>query len=241
MPILLPLFLILYNRYYRPGKVLVKYLFSAGNSLFPRIFYTYKPYEGCHRCSHRRDGTPSHAVFSPPIAAGQPRSPLLPETCSFPVQVSSSRPSSLDLCTPRIDSITRVSGPPRPTSGFEPPSSPLNNTLTHTTSVTSSVHRHTSPFSKPCHMHWSATSSSFSSSCNFAGKHALHQSDPPTGPHQARRLTTRHPPHTPTALPAHYTKQGSSSTMISFLYRLLHALVMDRIDSPTLNTHRKSR
>jgi hypothetical protein len=41
----------------------------------------------------------------------------LPKTTRFPV-LSSSRPSSLDLRPPRIDMSRRVSGPPRPTSGF---------------------------------------------------------------------------------------------------------------------------
>jgi hypothetical protein len=74
------------------------------------------------------------------------------------------------------------------------PTSPLSNTLTHATIVTNSLHRHTSHFAKPYHVHWSTTFSNFRSICNPAGKRAQHQSDPPTGPHQARRLTTKHTP-----------------------------------------------
>jgi hypothetical protein len=63
---------------------------------------------------------------------------LLLEASRFPI-LSSSMLSSLSLRPRKIDSIRRISGPPRTTSGA--PSSPLTNTLSYTTNVTRLLHR----------------------------------------------------------------------------------------------------
>jgi hypothetical protein len=212
-------------------KVLGKYYLFAGNSLFPRTFYTYKPYEGCHRRPHRRDGTPSHAVFLPTIAARRPRSPLVRKQATSP---SSPLLGRAHLTFVRPESTYSDAFPVLP-GQLPAQSSPLSNTLTHTTNVTSSLHRHASPFAKSCHVHWSTIFMNFSSSCNLARKRALHQSDPLTGPHKARGLTTRRAPHTPTALSAHYTKQASFSRINSFPDEVPHATFLDRISALTQN------
>jgi hypothetical protein len=121
------------------GESTSNVLIFSGNSLLARILYTYKPYKGCHRLSYRRDGTPSHVLFSPPIPARRPRSPLLPRPSRFPVLSSSKRHT-------------------------------LSNTLTHTTSVTSLLHPHTSPFATACPILKSTTCPSSISNCNHAGK-----------------------------------------------------------------------
>jgi hypothetical protein len=48
------------------------------------------------------------------------------------------------------------------------------------------------------------------------------------------------PPHTPTALLAHYTKQANFSTMPNFSYQLTCAIILDRICSPS-QTHGPKR
>jgi hypothetical protein len=120
---------------------------------------------------------------------------------------------------------------------------PTHISATHshtTTSVTNSLHRHTPPFAKTFFVHMSNPCLSFSSSCNPVGKRAIYLSDPPTGPHQARRVTTKHTPkNTPTALPSHYTKEARFSTITSLHYQLPCAFILGRINSPTRNTRRK--
>jgi hypothetical protein len=89
-----------------------------GKSTLPTDFYTYKPDGGCHRRSLRRDGTPSLAAFSPLVATSLPLFPLLQRTNRFPA-LSSSGPSSPDPHPPSIESIRRVSGPPRLAPGSQ--------------------------------------------------------------------------------------------------------------------------